>query len=235
MNNLILYIRRNIASDKATRFFYFFLFEFYILFIKNVSGLFGITLRIFFLKILLLSKGKRMIFLDNISLRGVRKINIGNDVRVDHNVLIDSYLESAGVFILDNVEIHRNTSICTGQGTNSKIIIDRNTKIGPNVCLYGNGGLAIGKNVLIAGNTIITASSHNFNEINIPISEQGFSAKGIVIQDNVWIGANCVILDGVKIGEGSIIGSCSLVNKDIPPFAIAFGQPAKVFKYRTPN
>lgn len=92
--------------------------------------------------------------------------------------------------------------------------------------------IIIGNNVGIGTHVSIITSSHNFNDNNIPIKEQGTNAKKIIISDNVWIGNGVTILQGVTIGENSIIGAKSLVNKDIPKNVIAFGIPCKVIKNR---
>ena len=173
--------------------------------------------------------------LDSVTLRGFRKFFLEKNISIDTNVLLDAHYESRGIFINNNVEIHKNVIITTGHGDKGKIKISENSKIGPNVCIYGNGGIEIGKNVMIAGNSVVVASSHNFENISVPIINQGFSAIGIKIADDVWIGSNSVVLDGVSIGKGSIIGCSSVVNSDIPDFSIAVGRPAKVIKMRKIN
>ena len=65
--------------------------------------------------------------------------------------------------------------------------------------------------------------------VDNPMARQGFQSKGgVEIEDDVWLGAHVVVLDGVKIGRGSVIGACSLVTKDVPPYSIAYGVPAKL-------
>lgn len=93
--------------------------------------------------------------------------------------------------------------------------------------------IIIGNNVAIGSHVSIITSSHNFNDNNAPIKEQGTNAKKIIVSDNVWIGNGVTILQGVTIGENSIIGAKSLVNKDIPKNVVAFGIPCKVIKKRT--
>ena len=75
--------------------------------------------------------------------------------------------------------------------------------------------------------------NHAFNRTDIPMNQQGFAEeKPIIIEDDVWIGANSIILGGVKIGNGAIIGAGAVVTKDVPPRAIVAGNPAKLIKYR---
>jgi len=117
--------------------------------------------------------------------------------------------------------------------TYGHIKIGSRTKINPYTVIYGSGkGTDIGNDVLIAGHCLIIPANHNFVRTDIPITDQKETSLGIVIQDDVWIGAGCQILDGVTIGKGSIIGAGSVVNKSIPEYSIAVGVPAKVIKKR---
>lgn len=113
------------------------------------------------------------------------------------------------------------------------IQIGNNCSINPYTIIYGHGkGVIIGNNVLIAAHTIIIPSNHIFKNLNIPINQQGENSKGIVIEDNVWIGAGCKILDGVRVEFGAIIAAGTVVNKNVPRNAIVAGVPGKVIKYR---
>ena len=98
--------------------------------------------------------------------------------------------------------------------------------------LFGHGGLTIGNFVRIAPQTVIVPSNHNFERLDIPICMQGQTAKGVVIEDDVWIGAGCKILDGVTIGQGSVIGAGSVVTRSISPYSVAVGLPARVIRQR---
>ena len=124
-----------------------------------------------------------------------------------------------------NVEINHNVTIW---GNN--IIIGDYTQINPNTSIYGR--VKIGKYVMIAPNCMIAGGNHSYNDTSVPMRFQSGTCKGIVIDDDVWIGANCVILDGVRIGRGSVIGAGSVVTKDIEEYSIAVGNPCKVIKKR---
>lgn len=99
--------------------------------------------------------------------------------------------------------------------------------VGQGTVLYGNGGLAIGDDVLIAGQCFIVASSHAHARRDLPMSRQGFTARGITIANNVWIGAGAKILDGVTIGEGAIVGANAVVTRDVAPWTRVAGIPAR--------
>ena len=98
--------------------------------------------------------------------------------------------------------------------------------------LYGNGGILIGYFVRIGAQSLIISSNHIYNRTDLPIFQQGISSKGLEIEYDVWIGARSTILDGVKIGKGSIIAAGSVVNKDIEAYSIVGGVPAKLIKKR---
>lgn len=93
--------------------------------------------------------------------------------------------------------------------------------------LYGGGGVKIGNDVRIAAHTVIVASNHEFSDKSRPIREQGLSMKGIVIEDDVWIGAGAKILDGVILGKGCVVGAGAVVTKSVPAHTVVGGVPAR--------
>lgn len=96
----------------------------------------------------------------------------------------------------------------------------------------GNGGIEIGDYVRIGPHVSVISFEHVFSDPEIPIKLQGKSLKKIVIEDDVWIGAGSKILGGVTIGKGSVIGAGSVVTKNIPPYSIAVGNPARIIRKR---
>ncbi len=89
----------------------------------------------------------------------------------------------------------------------------------------------IGEHCMFANGCFVTDGDHRFDDPGKPVPWQGFTTKGPTrIGDNVWCGANVVVTSGVTVGERCVIGSNSVVNRDIPPFSIAAGAPAKVIK-----
>ena len=108
------------------------------------------------------------------------------------------------------------------------LVIGDNTHLG--ICNTIIGPVAIFDNVNIGQNVTISGLNHNYADPNKPISEQGVDTSPIIIEDNVWIGANSVVLPGILIGKNSIIGAGSVVTKDVPSYSVAVGNPAKVIK-----
>lgn len=105
------------------------------------------------------------------------------------------------------------------------------TDIGAFVNIWGNAGLSIGNRVLIASHVVINTLTHDYNYD--PIKFAPSISKEIIIEDDVWIGAHAVIMPGITIGKGAVVGAGSIVTKDVPPYAIVMGVPAKIFKFRT--
>ena len=96
-----------------------------------------------------------------------------------------------------------------------------------------NGKVVIGKNVMMGPDVCIFARNHAYARTDIPMSCQGFSPeKPIMIGDDVWIGANVIILPGVHIGSGAIIGAGAVVTKNVPDYAVVGGNPAHIIKMR---
>ncbi|MBK8805102.1 MAG: acyltransferase [Bacteroidales bacterium] len=162
-----------------------------------------------------LSIGKGCEIFGNIELN--KNVVISNNVKIYRNVIID---ESA--ILGDNVEIRCNRD--------NKIHIKQNCSINRNTIIIGM--VTIEKNCLIAPSCVIVGSNHEFSDSKKLINQQNLKVKGIVINENVWIGANTVILDGVTIGSGAVIGAGSVVTKNIEDNSIAVGNPCKVIKSR---
>jgi acetyltransferase-like isoleucine patch superfamily enzyme len=118
---------------------------------------------------------------------------------------------------------------------NGRIKIGNNCVIGIGNWLQGAGNITIGDDVIIGPYTCIVSSNHIYDNPDIPIARQPLTLGEVVIEDDVWIGANATILNGVRIGAHSIIGANAFVNKDVPPYSIAVGSPARVVKSRKPG
>ena len=161
-------------------------------------------------------------------LRG--KIHIGKKVFIGANAIIDTN-NGGNISIGDNAEILPGVILMTYGG---KIEIGDGCSINPYTVIYGYGkGITIGNDVLIAAHCLLVPVSHEYDDLEKPINAQGYSTKGIIIEDNVWIGSGCRILDGVRIGTGAIVAAGSVVNRDVEKFTIVGGVPAKFIKVRS--
>jgi len=108
------------------------------------------------------------------------------------------------------------------------VSIGNNTLIGLfNVVI---GPISIGNDVIIAQNVVLSGLNHGYENIELPIKDQPCNVSEIVIEDECWIGANAVITAGVRVGKHSIVAAGSIVTKDVPPYTIVGGNPAKVLK-----
>ncbi|MBS5951311.1 MAG: acetyltransferase [Clostridium sp.] len=136
-------------------------------------------------------------------------------------------------FLVKNfiTSIGSNVNIETRATFDSNISVGDNSGVGINAFIQGP--TSIGKHVLMGPDVQIYTRNHRYDRIDIPMYDQGETEiQEVKIGDDVWIGARSIILPGVHIGNGSIIAAGSIVTKDVEPYAIVGGNPAKVIKYR---
>lgn len=142
-----------------------------------------------------------------------------------------------GVYIAARAEVHTDRLLMGAYSwiaghaiVRGDIELGDNVSINPYACLSGK--VTIGNGVRIASHVSIVGFNHGFDDIETPIHRQPLTSLGIEIGDDVWIGANAVVLDGVKIGRGAVVAAGAVVAKDVPAMAIAGGVPARVLRYR---
>jgi acetyltransferase-like isoleucine patch superfamily enzyme len=172
--------------------------------------------------------GKRTKIID------ARNISLGKTVFIDDYVEINA-LSRKGVKIGDNVTIRKNSIIdCTGviRELGEGIIIGNNVGISQNAFIQVRGMVEIGSNIMFGPGVSIFSENHDFSDTQKLLMEQPVNRKGVKLCDNVWVGANTTILDGVVIGEGAIIAAGSVVTKNVPPNCVVGGVPAKIIKER---
>ena len=161
----------------------------------------------------------------NCSIEISGQVKIGKNVYIgDHvNLIVES---NAVLEIGDNSFIGENSYIkCFG----GKIEIGKDVSINSKSFLNGCGGLKINDNTRIGTQSIIIASNHKFDDPNVLIKD-AITKLGVVIGENVWLGARVTVLDGVNIVDDTIIGACSLVSKNIDQKGIYVGVPVKLIK-----
>lgn len=112
------------------------------------------------------------------------------------------------------------------------IVIGENVSINRFTVITAKDKVTIGNNVLIGSNVIINSGNHNFSKVDIPINQQGHTLAPIIIEDDVWIGSNVCVLAGVTIGKGSVIGAGAVVTKNVEPYSVMGGVPARLIKKR---
>jgi acetyltransferase-like isoleucine patch superfamily enzyme len=189
------------------------------------------------LKVLfLLRKPKGMMLGKGVSFFNSSKIKWGKFLRLGNQVYV-SALSKNGIHFGDNVSIgaFSRVIVCTSlNDIGDKIVIGSNVGIGEFAYLGGAGGLKIGDECIVGQYLSCHPENHNYEKTSIAIRHQGVSRKGIDIGKNCWIGSKVTILDGVKIGAGSIIAAGSIVTKSFNEKSIIGGVPAKLLKTR-PN
>ncbi len=142
-----------------------------------------------------------------ISLAGMRRMSLGDGVRVGRDCIL-----SAQDGLLE---------------------LGERVALSPGVHLGADSGsLTIGSRTSIGDGTVVRAANHRIDRLDIPIQDQGHVPGVIVIEEDVWIGANCVVTPDVRIGRGAVIGAGAVVTRDVPPCAIAAGVPARIIGRR---
>lgn len=111
-----------------------------------------------------------------------------------------------------------------------EIEIGHDVSIASFVHIWGHGSVKIGNRVLIATHTAITSLTHDHTYETMRFAP--IIAKPVIIEDDVWIGSNAVINPGITLGKGAVVGAGAIVTKDVPPYAIVAGVPARILKYR---
>jgi acetyltransferase-like isoleucine patch superfamily enzyme len=113
-----------------------------------------------------------------------------------------------------------------------KLIIGDDVDLALNVLITSSGGVKIGDRTLVGYGTKILSSNHIIPDRSVRIFDAGHESNEVTIANDVWIGSGCTILPGVNIGEGAVIAAGSVVTRDVEPFVIVAGTPAKVIKVR---
>jgi len=211
---------------------HFLQYELFTFFLGPLPGAAGYLLRKTFYSRLFKKVGKGLILGRNVMIRHPNKIEIGDNVTIDDNCLIDARgAGPEGLVLKDNVIINRN---CMVQAKSGSIRLGRRTSIGSNSVIVSLGGVDIGEAVLTAGGVYISAGAYNFDDPDHPIMDQGAYTKGpIRIGDKSWLGTCVIVLDGISIGAGAVIGAGSVVTTDIAENCIAVGIPAKIIRHKT--
>jgi acetyltransferase-like isoleucine patch superfamily enzyme len=225
LSNIRLYLNRQASS--VFRYF----FEQTILFLFGwIPTIIGIGLRGLFYRLILRMDGPAAIE-SRVRLRFADHIRLGHSVYLDEGVYLHACPQGIeigpGTIVMHRAILHVYNFRDMPQ---SGIKIGSNSLIGEYSVIRGQGGVKIGDRVYTSPFTQIIAVNHVFDDPNRPFTEQGITAEGILIEDDVWIGAGAIITDGVKVGKGAVVAAGAVVTQDVPPHTVVGGVPAKQIK-----
>lgn len=144
------------------------------------------------------------------------------------NFLKSCFLRLSGAKIGSRVVFYPGVFISPGRN----LCVGNDVDLATGVIITTRGGVIIGDRTLIGYRTSVFSANHRVLRREFTIYESGHDFKPVVIEKDVWIGASCVILPGVQIGEGAVVAAGSVVTKNVPAFAIVAGVPAKLVRMR---
>ena len=195
-----------------------------------LPGALGLLLRSKLYPQLLGRTGRNVTFGANVVLRHPHKIRIGDNVVIDDACCLDAKgADNRGIDIGNGVFIGRGTILSCKNGD---IVVEDHANIGFNCEIFSGSRVRLGKHALVAAYTYLVGGDHTYRRTDAPVLYQDRIARGIEVDDNVWLGAHVVVADGVTIGRDAIVGAGAVVRDEIPPFAIAAGVPARVVRDR---
>jgi len=183
-------------------------FQIYIAFLSSIPTEIGIRLRQIAYKSLFKKCGKNLKIDSGVTILGFENIELG-----------------------DNISFMKNSYVYAHDG--GRLVIGNNFTMNTNSQLGASfGEIVIGNDCAIAPNCVLRASNHTFDNPNIPFRGQGHTYGEIIIEDDVWIASNCVVAANTRIGKSSVVGAGSVVTKDVEPYSVVGGVPAKLIKKR---
>lgn len=170
-----------------------------------------------------IENGVRLRFADN--------IRLGSGVYLDQGTYLHACPAGieigAGSIVMHGAVLH----VYNFRGMpQSGIKIGKDSLVGEYTVIRGQGGVTIGDRVYTSPFSQLIAVNHIFDDPNRPFVEQGITAKGIIVEDDVWIGASAIITDGVRIGKGAVVAAGAVVTADVAPHTVVGGVPARVIR-----
>jgi acetyltransferase-like isoleucine patch superfamily enzyme len=171
----------------------------------------------------------------NVTIRQASYLRVGRNFVAQDNCEING-LSRKGIIFGDKVTVGsyaliRPTNLYGGEpGMGLKV--GDNSSIGPYAYIGCSGYIEIGNNVMMSPRVSIYSENHVFERLDVPMIDQGVKRSFVKIEDDCWIASNAVILAGVTIGRGAVVAAGSIVTRDVPPYSVVAGNPAKVVKTR---
>lgn len=225
LKNIRLYLDRQASS--VFRYFYEQTFFFFLGWIPTIIG---IGLRGLFYRLILRMDGLAAIE-SNVRIRFANNLELGHGVYLDQG----SYLHACpgGISLGANTIVMHGAILHVYNFRNlphSGIKVGRDSLIGEYSVIRGQGGVQIGDRVYTSPFSQIIAVNHVFEDPTRPFVDQGITAEGIVIEDDVWIGAGAIVTDGVRVGKGAVVAAGAVVTANVPPHTVVGGIPAKPIK-----
>jgi acetyltransferase-like isoleucine patch superfamily enzyme len=170
-----------------------------------------------------------------VTIRQAHHLTVGTNFIAQDNCEINCFSERGIIFgdkvTVGSYAIIRPTNLYGGvPGIGLKV--GHNSSIGPYSYIGCSGYIEIGNNVMISPRVSIYSENHNFSDAQVNMIDQGVTRSFVKIEDDCWIAANAIILSGVTIGQGSVIAAGSVVTRDVMPFSVVAGNPAKIVKMR---
>lgn len=223
----MLTVLRLYISRQATSVWRYIAEQILYLFFSWIPTLIGLGLRGIFYRLILDMDGWAAIE-NRVRLRMADNIRLHNGVYLDQN----TYLHACP----GGIEIGENTIVMYGAVLHvynfrdmpgSGIKIGKDSLVGEYTVIRGQGGVEIGDRVYTSPFTQIIAVNHVFDDPEQPFIDQGITAEGIRIEDDVWIGSGAIITDGVRVGQGAVVAAGAVVTQDVPAHAVVAGIPAK--------
>lgn len=163
------------------------------------------------------------------------RLSAGRNLVIEKGVELNC-LSTRGIHLGDKVSIGAYAIIrpsnLYGGAVGEGLKMGNRSNIGPYSYVGCSGFIEIGNDVMISPRVNLFAENHKFDDAKIPMKDQGVAVGKIVIEDDCWIASNSTILANVTIGRGSVVGAGSVVTKDVPPFSVVAGNPARIIKTR---
>jgi galactoside O-acetyltransferase len=167
---------------------------------------------------------------DGVLLASPERISLGEGSSIGRGAALRANTKvSPGITLSPRVSLKDGVILNANTG---RITIGERSWLGPYCVIYGNGGVDIGRDVMIAAHTLITSVGHEHESLDVPMMHQPLRLAPVRIEDDVWIGARCTLLPGITVGRGAIVGAGSVVTRDVAPWAIVGGVPARVVGQR---